>query len=177
MELELADVLDGKTGDKTGETIDLRIAHRNGTWHGSIHLWVISTDKKRVLLQKRSAEKFFFPSIWDISVGGHITAGDEPEETVLREASEELDIDTSKYEMEYVTRVQEDFVNNGITSNEFVYVYKLFADIDIDSIHLQEEEVSDCRWFTKKEFKELIKNNEIINHVEEFKIINKILKG
>ena len=147
--------------------------------HGMVQFIYVSLVliRKEYYYKKRSAEKFFFPSIWDISVGGHITAGDEPEETVLREAQEELDIDTSKYKLEYITRVQEDFINNGITSNEFVYVYKLFADIDIDTIHLQEEEVSDCRWFTKKEFKELIKNKKIINHAEEFKIINKILKG
>ena len=60
MELEMADVLDSVTGDKTGDTIDLRIAHRNGTWHGSIHLWVISTDKKRVLLQKEVQKSFSF---------------------------------------------------------------------------------------------------------------------
>lgn len=177
MELELADVLDGITGEKTGDTIDLRIAHRNGTWHGSIHLWVISLDRKRVLLQKRSKQKFFFPDIWDISVGGHISSGDSPEETVKREASEELGIDVSKDDLEYMIRVQEAFTNNGITSNEFVYVYKLFADIDTNTIQLQEEEVSDCNWFTKKEFNELIKRKEIINHKEEFKIINKILEG
>lgn len=74
-------------------------------------------------------------------------------------------------------RFQEAFTNNGITSNEFVYVYKLFADIDTNTIQLQEEEVSDCNWFTKKEFYELIKRKEIINHKEEFKIINKILEG
>lgn len=177
MELELADVLDGTSGEKTGDTIDLRIAHRNGIWHSSIHLWVISLDRKRVLLQKRSEQKFFFPDIWDISVGGHISAGDEPEETVYREAAEELGIDTSKYELEYVTKVQEGFTNNGITSNEFVYVYKLFADIDISTIKLQEEEVSDCKWFTKMEFNEIINNKEIINHTKEFDIINEILEG
>ena len=174
---EYVDILDELTGEKTGEIITKKEAHRNGKWHSAIHIWIFSSDMKKILLQKRCPNKDLFPNMWDISVGGHITAGDEPEETVLREAQEELDIDTSKYEVEYITRVQEAFVNNGITSNEFVYVYKTFADIDIDSIHLQEEEVSDCRWFTKKEFKELIKNNGIINHVEEFKLINNILKG
>lgn len=35
---EMFDVLNEKTGDKTGEIISREEAHKTGVWHGSIHV-------------------------------------------------------------------------------------------------------------------------------------------
>jgi isopentenyldiphosphate isomerase len=63
--------------------------HQKELWHQGAHLWV--TDGAGNLLQQhRDASKKILPDVWDIPVAGHVSAGDTPEETVVREAEEEL---------------------------------------------------------------------------------------
>jgi 8-oxo-dGTP diphosphatase len=45
----------------------------------------------KVLLGRRSADRSFYPNVWDI-FGGHIEAGEQPEQALLRELREELGI-------------------------------------------------------------------------------------
>ena len=46
---EIIDILDEETGLPTGETISKKEAHKTGVWHGSVHIWIISEDKKKIL--------------------------------------------------------------------------------------------------------------------------------
>jgi hypothetical protein len=36
-------------------------AHKNGCWHCSVHIWIVDTTSKSILLQKRSVNKDTFP--------------------------------------------------------------------------------------------------------------------
>ncbi len=45
----------------------------------------------QVLLGKRSADRTLYPGVWDI-VGGHRIEGETPEQTLVRELAEELDV-------------------------------------------------------------------------------------
>ena len=65
----------------------------NGSKPIKIPIHELKTEKGYdLLLQKRSKEKDSFPGCYDISSAGHISAGDEPLETALRELEEELGI-------------------------------------------------------------------------------------
>lgn len=172
---EYVDILDEVTGEITGEIISKKEAHKTGAWHGSIHIWIISEDKKKILLQKRCADKDLFPNMWDISVGGHISVGEDSLVSAKRELSEELGIDLEEYDFQYVDKIKEKFEYADMLSNEFVTIYKIVSDIKIESLILQKEEVSEARWFTKKQFNRLIDFEEIINHMEEYDMINNIL--
>lgn len=172
---EIVDILNPITGSKTGEKISKDEAHQKGIWHGAIHIWIISSDLKNILLQKRCTNKKLFPNFWDISVGGHITSGEDTLTSAKRELSEELGLDSNKYNFEYVKCIQEQFIDHNIISNEFVSIYKIIADVNIADIILQKEEVSEVKWLSKEEFILLQKQNKIINHNEEFKMINEIL--
>ena len=174
---EYVDMLNEVTGEVTGETISKKEAHKKGIWHGAIHVWIISTDRKKILLQKRCSQKRLFPNMWDISVGGHITTGEKPLISVKRELKEELGLSFNDYEYIYVDTIKEMFKYEDILSNEYVYIYKVFSDVSIDSITLQKEEVSDIAWFNKKEFNNLINSKKIVNHNTEYGMINNILEG
>lgn len=172
---ELVDILNEENGQKTLEVISKDEAHRLGLWHGAVHIFIVSEDKKKVLLQKRCSEKKLFPNMWDITVGGHISTGEDSLLTAKRELSEELGLDADKYNFEYVKTIKEKFVYNDIISNEFVDVYKIVSDIEKKEITLQKEEVSDVDWFTKSEFNKLIEDKKLIDHDEEYQLINEIL--
>ncbi len=173
---ELVDVINPETGKKTGEVITKKEAHQKGIWHSSIHIWLISKDHKKILLQKRCPEKNLFPNMWDISVGGHISSGEEPINAAKRELSEELGLNPEEYNFIYQTTLKEKFVDHDILSNEIVYVYLINTDLDLNKLTLQKEEVSEVKWYTKQELQSLNNNQKVIPHLEEFNIIYNLLK-
>lgn len=173
---ELVDVINPETGKKTGEIITKKEAHQKGIWHSSIHIWLISKDHKKILLQKRCPEKNLFPNMWDISVGGHISSGEEPINAAKRELSEELGLNPEEYNFIYQTTLKEKFVDHDILSNEIVYVYLINTDLDLNKLTLQKEEVSEVKWYTKQELQSLNNNQKVIPHLEEFNIIYNLLK-
>ena len=171
---EYVDILD-EDGKETGEVITKKEAHKTGKWHRAIHIWIISDDKKKILLQKRCADKNLFPNMWDISVGGHVSSGEDTLVAAKRELSEELGLDPDSYEFEYVDVIKERFVDGDVVSNEFVTIYKIINNVNISSIKLQKEEVSEARWFTKSELIALRDELKVIPHIEEFDLISNIL--
>ncbi len=172
---EYVDILDEVTGEKTGEIITKKEAHKTGKWHGAVHIWIISEDNKKILLQKRCPLKSLFPNMWDISVGGHVSSGEETLVSAKRELSEELGLNPDNYKFEYVDVVKEKFVDGEIVSNEFVTIYKIISDVKLDDVTLQKEEVSEVRWFNKEELEYLRNEEKVIPHIEEFILISNIL--
>ncbi len=66
--------------------------HRDGDWHRSFHCWVIYRDvsgEDYMLVQRRAPDKDTYPDYFDLSVGGHLSAGETLEQAV-REIDEEL---------------------------------------------------------------------------------------
>ena len=171
---EYVDILDDN-GKVIGEVITKKEAHKTGKWHRAIHIWIISEDKKNILLQKRCPDKSLFPNMWDISVGGHVSSGEDTLVAAKRELSEELGLDPDSYKFEYVDVIKENFVDGDIVSNEFVTIYKIINNVNISSIKLQKEEVSEVRWFTKSELNALRDELKVIPHIEEFDLISNIL--
>lgn len=172
---EIIDILDEKTGEKTGKTISKKEAHRTGVWHGAIHIIIVDKEHNKTLLQKRCAQKQLYPNTWDIAVGGHISAGESDLISAERELEEELGLNPSDYEIKFVEKVQEKFNNNGVISNEYVSIFVVYADIDVNAIVLQEEEVSEIKWCSKDELNDFIDKKIIIPHVREYEILNEIL--
>lgn len=90
---ELFDVLD-KNGNKTGIQKTKKELHEQGLWHQAVHVWIFNS-KGEMLLQKRAKDKDYWPDLWDISAAGHISAGETPEQAVIREIGEETGIKVS----------------------------------------------------------------------------------
>jgi isopentenyldiphosphate isomerase len=83
---EIIALVDPATGDIIGEGSKDQ-AHIDGTWHATIHVWILD-DKNHLILQRRSLTKEHFPNYFDVSVGGHIRPGEDG----LREVQEELGV-------------------------------------------------------------------------------------
>ncbi len=113
--------------------------HRSGFLHRSAHLLVFDSHG-RVLLQKRSSEKDRFPGRWDSSVSGHVDSGEEYDECVVREASEEigLDLEGVPERMFKIDACKE-------TDNEFTWAYRHYSE---GPFVVSEEEISEVRWFS-----------------------------
>lgn len=173
---EIIDIFDEQTGKKIGKTITKKEAHKNGTWHSSIHIIIVDTKKEKTLLQKRCDDKDIYPNTWDIAVGGHISAGEDSLVSAKRELKEELGLNPDNYNIEYLETAKESLYSNGYISNEFVSIYLIVNDIDINDITLQKEEVSDIKWITKEELNNYLNNNQLLPHAKDYEILNNILK-
>ena len=173
---EMIDILDEFTGEKTGEIISKNEAHNKGIWHGPIHILIINNKNNITLFHISCADTQLYPNTWDIAVGGHISAGEDDITSAKRELEEELGLNPEKLKIEKVDRITEKLINNGVISNEYVSIFVVYTDIDINDINLQVEEVSEAKWCTKEELNEFINAKVIIPHVREFELLNKILK-
>ncbi len=171
---EMVDIYNPNTMEITGEVIDKLAAHRLGIWHSSVHLLIINKEKTKVLFQQRASNKDLYPSMWDISVGGHIMAKESNIDAVNRELKEELGIDSNN--MEFVKKYKEELNNNGVDSREIVSLFVMYLDENEVKFRLQKEEVNRVKWLSKGEIEKLINERKTIPHVEEYNLLFDILK-
>mgnify|MGYP001558620232 CR=1 FL=1 len=169
--MEYLDVLDSE-GRPIGKTKNRFEIHRDGDWHRAVHVWII-TSKGELLIQKRAREKESNPNKWDISSAGHVLAGTDSIDAVIREVKEELGLELNKEDFEYLFTVKSQSVlNNGTyINNEFDDVYLVRRDLDIHKMTIQKEEVSEIKLINFKELEQLISvgDQSFVAHPEEFK--------
>ena len=143
---ELLDILD-EHGNPTGTTALKSKAHKLGLFHATIHVWLYTKDEK-ILLQKRAATKKVFPNLWDISVAGHIGAGEEILDAAIREVQEEIQLQLHKEDLIKIgIRKHQVKHDNGIQDNEFHHVFIAELKEDIKNLKAQEEEVAELQLF------------------------------
>lgn len=87
---EMLDVLD-ENGIKTGEILPRSVVHKRGLWHRIIVVAIIN-EKNEILIQQRSHNKDKNPDMWDISVTGHLSTGQDSLTAATREISEEVSV-------------------------------------------------------------------------------------
>ena len=138
---ELIDII-SKNGELTGETCLKSEAHKKGMLHASAHIWIFDKEKN-VLIQKRAANKDTFPNLWDISVAGHISAGEEPITSALREVEEEIGLIVSEKQLHFIGTAKKRVEHHDdLIDNELHYIYVCEIDFNVDSLKIQKEEVA-----------------------------------
>lgn len=157
---ELIDILTPE-GKPTGKTALKSEAHKNGWFHATVHIWLFTTDKK-ILLQKRALTKKVFPGLWDISVAGHIGAGETILTSAKREILEEIGLELQEKELIKIgTRVHKVTHANGIQDNEHHHVFIAELKVPISTLKIQEEEVAAIKLFDL----EVLKNTKNLENV------------
>jgi isopentenyl-diphosphate Delta-isomerase len=176
---ENVDVLNS-SGKKTGRVVTKSQVHKLGLWHSAAHIWIYNS-KGELLLQKRSMQKENYPGLWDISVAGHVSAGEKPKEAAIRELSEELGIkvDPKKLKKIFVTKASIDH-KDTYHDREFDYVYILKSEIPPNKLKLQKEEVSAIELISLQKFEKELKNKKMtkryVLHTDLFKVIAAVRK-
>ena len=134
--------------------------------HKSVYIWAIN-NKGQILIQRRALCKKLFPGKWDISIAGHIHAGELPIEACVRETNEELGIDIPKEQFEFVT----DYIYD--TNYEIVQIYFLYLEKEY-KFNLQEIEVDQVKWISIEEFENTFYTDLFPPHNDDYKqmIIN-----
>ena len=195
--VEMINVVDKERniiGVKTRELV-----HLDGDWHETFQCWFIEQVESYfyIYVQKRSANKKDFPSMYDITAAGHLLAGETVEDGV-REIKEELGIEVSIDELTFLQAIPNSITLPNFIDNEIslVYLYEVkeplafsFIDEEVEAILrlklndfeklvCKEAEEALCQKYEDGKFRayETISMNQIVPHeLNYFKIVvNKI---
>jgi isopentenyl-diphosphate Delta-isomerase len=140
--MEWLDVVD-EQDRPLGFTKPKKHIHRDGDWHRTTHIYVLNPAGD-VLCNLRHPDKDMFASLWDISFGGHVSAGEDYQQGAWRELEEELGISVAKDELQYLYSMSVDGydVSNNLTDREHTEVFIWQTDKSLNDFHFQEEEIT-----------------------------------
>ena len=156
---EYFDVLN-ELGNKTGFTKPRSAVHRDGDWHRAVHIWIIN-DKGEILLQRRAPDKDTHPNFWDISVGGHSQAGDDPLTGAVREVKEEIGLDIPPTDFQLLLEHHSsEQPHPGFLNNSFYNSYIVRTDKTLADMTKQESEVAELKFVPFSEFKAMVENHD-----------------
>lgn len=173
---ELIDVLN-EDGTKTGEVVTRKEVHEKGLWHRIVVIAIIDKEG-HILMQQRAKDKETNPGKWDVSVAGHVSAGQTSIEAAIREVKEEIGIDLEEkdlqYKLTYQTgrKVKDHFYANHIFD---VYLVKTKV-IDVSKIKIQESEVEQVKLCNLEEVQHMLSNNLVAERKPVYELLIKYLK-
>jgi mutator protein MutT len=99
-----------------------------------------------ILLGKRAETRQFYPNVWDL-FGGHVEPGEQPEQTLIRELQEELDITPTSW-MFLETHTLLVPPENAHPAEELIVHLYLVGAWTGTPVNRQAEEHSQIGWFT-----------------------------
>lgn len=160
---EYIDIVD-KHGIPTGKSELKSVIHQKGYYHHTAHVWFY-TKNGEVLLSQRSAKKSICPLLWDVSVAGHIDAGETPKQAAIRETKEEIGLTISENDL-HAIGIFPCFQSyeSGIVDNEFHNTFISELKVPLSTLKVQEEEVEALKLVSFNKFEHLIVNAGIDNH-------------
>ena len=141
---ELVDILN-EDGSPTGKQVMKSEAHASGLFHPTVHIWLYTGDG-RVLIQKRGRHKKSFPLHWDVSVAGHIGAGEDIATAAIRETEEELGL-TIKQEdlMKFGVFKSVQVHNEHFKDCEFHHCFIAELKLPLSALNIQQSEVDEIK--------------------------------
>lgn len=148
----------------TGETIYKGQEVPKGRYYITVVVF-IQNDKNEFLIQKRVAKK---DGKW-ATTGGHPVSGETSKQGIITEIKEELGINVIENNIILFKTLK--------TEDDFVDIYYLKENVNIDKIKIQEDELEDVKWACKEEIEKLIENGQFSeSHTEFFRDCLKFLK-
>jgi isopentenyldiphosphate isomerase len=138
---EYIDILN-EQGKVSGNVCLKSEAHKNGLFHQSVHIWIVDFNTN-VLIQKRAANKDVFPNLWDVSVAGHISAGELPISSAIREVKEEIGLSIINKNLHFIGNFTKKIHHQpNLIDFELHHIYICKVLFDFSSLKIQQEEVA-----------------------------------
>lgn len=150
---ELVDILDSE-GNFTGQTAMKSKAHKHGLFHPTVHVWLY-TRNGQLLIQQRGGGKDTHPLLWDVSVAGHIGAGEDFESSAIREVAEEIGLEITTNELQKIgvfKSVQKH--HDNLIDCEFHHTYLCELKTPLSNLNKQDSEVKALKLISLIQFSE-----------------------
>ena len=143
--MELLDIVDEK-GNYTGEIVERNKAEDLKLLHWVVTIFIVNS-KGQILLQKRNADKKYFPNMWALC-SGLVISGETCEEAAMRELKEEVGLGISIDSL--------NILDKNVNLTRFYYV---LCDWDEDKFIIQKEELSEVKWFDIGDVIDMVRNH------------------
>lgn len=131
----------------TGEKIKKGDSVPKGKYYLTVAVW-IQNNKNEFLLQIN--KKY---NMWT-TTGGHPKTGETSLDGMVTEIKEELGVKVNKNNLTLFKTIK--------TEDDFVDLYYIKQNIDLNEITMQDEEVDSVKWFSIDEINKLINENKFL---------------
>ena len=116
----------------------------------------IQNSKGEFLMQKRVESK---GGDWGVT-GGHPKSGETCTQGIITEVKEELGVDiTNQKIIEF---------NSGCDGHDCYKMFYTQMDLDLSKLKIQEEELTEVRWFSMQKLEEMVKSKELNQNQIDF---------
>ncbi|WP_282075361.1 NUDIX hydrolase [Maribacter aquivivus] len=161
---ELIDILDAD-GNMTKTTAMKSEAHKNGWFHQTVHIWFYTSDGK-ILMQQRGKDKDIYPLLWDVSVAGHIGAGEDIITSALREIQEEIGLKVSSSDLKEIG-VFKSVKNHSESVKDYEFHHTFIAKLKspFSTLQKQDSEVEALKVVSRNEFSKALMDPIKYNYV------------
>lgn len=160
---EYIDILD-KTGKPLGKTALKSEVHKKGYYHNTAHIWFYTKERK-ILLAQRAATKPICPLLWDVSVAGHVDAGETLKQAAIREVFEEIGLEISETSLKKIGVFNcfqtYDF---GVNDYEFHHTFLAELKVPLETLNYNKEEVENLKLVSFSDFNNLLENSQTNGH-------------
>ena len=150
--MELIDVVD-ENNNLTGQVEERWKAYYGGLWKRTVSCWIMNGNGD-VLLQKRTATKKRNPNKWG-KTGGQVDSGETPEEAIFREVKEEIGVEIPRNQIAPAS-----IRKSNDKDRRFAYTFVFVVDYVVNDFVLQEDEVSEVRYFSVEELENAKRCND-----------------
>lgn len=156
--MEYLDILD-ENGNKTGEKDTRESIHKLGLLHSEVAAFIY-TNTGKVILQKRKSNKATYAGVWSVT-GGHVLAGENNEDAIIREIKEELNLNIKKEKVIFVTTYKSKKVKDDVINNKFFSIYNVeISEDQFYKIKIQKEELEDIKLFSIEEIESIMNSGD-----------------
>ncbi|MFC6997641.1 NUDIX hydrolase [Rufibacter roseus] len=137
-----------------GQLLPRRQVHEQGHWHRTAQIFIWH-PQLGFLCHQRSKSKDLFPSLWDVSIGGHLN----PHETYLscatRELKEELGIEATPQELHHIATMSIDGqdVVAQLLDREHAGIFLYQTSSEATAFDFQKEEIEEVAYLTAAQLK------------------------
>ena len=117
--------------------------------------------------------------MWDVSAAGHVSAGEDPRDTAVREAAEELGFEIHPDELRHIATQRERWVLNGgrYLDNEWQEVFLVEREVDIASLRPMHGELEEVTLVSLADFADrvAVRDTSLVGHWQEYRLILAVL--
>ncbi len=125
--------------------VEIGLAERDQWEIGAIHrvsaLW-LTNSKGEVLLAKRALVKRHQPGKWGPAAAGTIEEGETYDSNIVKEAEEEIGVTLSLEQLRKGPKI----LKGPDDNRRFIQWYIGTAEVALEDLKLQDDEVSEARW-------------------------------
>ena len=116
----------------------------------------VFNGKNEMLCQMRNPAKKHYGGCWDLSAGGFVLSGEEPALAACRELKEELGIALGEKDLQFLLTAPFSYVLDDY--------FLARVEADPSSLILEEEEVTEARWFSAGEVETMILDGRFVDY-------------